>query len=213
MADPVSPHNFGLEADLAELDRHLATYGPDLSRWPPSSAHRFQPLLADSADAQRMVDEARALEQLVSKAHEVDRAGLSPQRLRLLRESVMRAAAGGSPPGVATGAAVRADVPTLARAPNLTLARAPDSTISRAPEPAHGASTRRVARVLGWPAGAAMAASLVLGLAGGVSGLLDQFMPPDTPFAIEQAGRHLDPDAAELAFGGGPIDFDEEDTL
>lgn len=57
-----------LEALAAMLDVH----GGEQARWPKAAAGRFAPLIARSAEAQRLVAEAKALDRLLAEANDAD---------------------------------------------------------------------------------------------------------------------------------------------
>ena len=66
-------------------------------------------------------------------------------------------------------------------------------------------------RLLGWPAAALLAASLVLGVFAGTAGMVDEPMQSITALTVPDTDT--DDDASRLAFGSDDGSLNEEDTL
>ena len=73
--------------------------------------------------------------------------------------------------------------------------------------------SRTPQRTWGLPAGAALAASLGLGLLIGTFGIADRILRPADPAIQDLASSDVDGEDSELAFGADFSDLDEEDTL
>ncbi len=192
-----------LSEDQQALEQHLASYGPDLARWPVHARQRFAVLLASDATAQRLLREAKALESVLAQGL----TSSSPRHHSLsLRDNVLQAAALEGAPGEASVApslnpATKFDPGTI---------RSIGSTRSGA------ASLPPPQAFLSWPAGVALAASLVLGIMVGMQGLADRAFAPagQSTSELTSAGAAFDDDEEdELAFEAGLSDLDEEGTL
>lgn len=71
-------------ATLEGLQRLLDVYGADRSRWPARERLRYVPLLAESAEARRLMAEARALDALLDEAPAPDNADLEALAARIM---------------------------------------------------------------------------------------------------------------------------------
>ena len=123
--------------ELSALGAVLDVHGGEQARWPKATIARFAPLIARSADAQRMIAEATALDRLLAEADDAE-ARPTP-RQAALADRIM-AATGASAKPVSGGNVV-----------GIGSAR---ETVAR----------RRVAPRQSWQAAALLAASLVAGL-------------------------------------------------
>jgi len=187
------------DRDLDALNRHLDAYGPDMARWPLHSQQQFVALLTSDARAQQLWQEAKAIEALVSKVlvePVPDPSREQIDRLQRLHASVMAAAATGH------GAASSYE---------------PFSTGPMREALARRSASRSMAAVAGWPAYAALAASLVLGLLAGTLGIADRSLERlqvvgwgDGPSANGVSDDDVDD---ELAFDTGLDGLEEENTL
>lgn len=179
MTDKITRDGAGLDA----LDRVLERFGADRTRWPAPVRREFAGLLATSAEAQRRLREAEALDRLL------DLAPAPAFDTRALADRIM--------------AAVEAETPAAARAP----APKPWSIFERRRAPARPASLR--APEAQWPAAALLAASLVLGAVFGLSGTLDTALNP----MVAEATEETEIDPGLIAFDSGGLDMFEEDLL
>ena len=174
------------DADLAVFNERLATYGPNFEKWPLAGRAQGTALLAKSPAARNAMVEAKALEALIMRT--LDQAPTATVAAAF-RDRVMNAA-------IAEGFAGERPIEIL-------------NVPGRRAEP-RAAGVQRAPAATGyrasyWPA--ALAASLVLGLLTGASGLAGR--------AVDIAGLQQD-DAAEVAdvsLGLEVSDFDEEDML
>lgn len=122
--------------ELAALGAVLDVHGGDEARWPKAAVERFAPLISRSAEARRMIAEAKALDRLLAEADDAD---VRPTpRQAALADRIM-AATGASAAPVPAGNVVG---------------------IGSARETARS----RVAPRQSWQAAALLAASLVAGL-------------------------------------------------
>ncbi len=140
--------------ELDALERLLDVYGADRTRWPARERLQFASLITDEPEAQRLMAEAAALDQLLDLAPTA-----SKERERALTERVV--------------AAARVQQHKPLRASEVSPAV---SNIVKLP-----AWVRRpqIAGAFGasdWPAAGLLAASLVLGVMLGSAGMLDSTM-------------------------------------
>lgn len=132
--------------DIAALRRLLDTYGGDASRWPQAEARRVAPLLARDGPARALLAEARALDKILARAPITQ-----PERRQRLADRI------------AAAANVETDTATMRRGPNVL-------DLTRASGPARRAPIVR--RAGQWQAAALLAASLLVGVFAGVSGIV-----------------------------------------
>jgi hypothetical protein len=201
-----------LSQDLQALEQHLAAYGPDLARWPVHSQQQFAVLLASDSTAQRMLSEAKALESVVAQGllgagPERESSTHPTQKSRGIRDSVLQAAAREGAPGM-----------PLLETPEFAATRFDPATIrslnSKRTVGGDRGHDRRSPSLFGWPAGAMLAASLVLGILIGARGMTDRGFASGGVSGLDQTAADDNLDAAdELAFDVGIGDVDEEDTL
>ena len=204
MTETIHSHASELEA----LENHLAVYGPDLSRWPLATQQRFVVLLTNNGEAQRLMTEAKALHRVV---FEGPIPAVQPEHASALRARLMRAVeverGTVSLMGASLGLRLRDSIPVEVQ----------DRPTKNLPRQAAAQPMLAQPRVFGLSAGAALAASLVLGLVAGTLGLADQILAPVSPIVSTQTDHNVEPDEAslddELAFGSDVFDFDEEGTL
>ncbi len=214
-----------LSQDLESLAHHLEAHGPDLSRWPLQSQQKFAGLLASNGAAQQLMREAKALDRLVERGLMASPpAGQSSQpqydRLARLRATVLQAAASEGAPRVVLPAAMEISQTADGAELEWPAARTAEQALAAPSGPPE--TTAQVERLrlrsqprafFGWPATAAMAASLALGVFAGARSGDDPLFAPQSP---SELGSMADDDEladAELAFGAGFGDVDEEDTL
>lgn len=133
----------------------LDAYGGDLARWPSQHAPAAEALLRRSAEARSRLAEAQALDRLLGETPTPD-----PVRLSLLADRIARSAAAEGPrlPHLSASAPVE-----TARVIRLPSSR-PDV---RMPAVARASSVR--APVTPWRSAAALAASLLMGVAIGLT--------------------------------------------
>lgn len=181
---------------LDRFESLLEAYGGDFSRWPAGLVGEAAALVVQSPEARRRLAEAQALDRLLGKASGVDR-----QRLNRLADRILAATA---EDGRTASEVVSAD--GLDRQAGHTGARivrlpVPSRRVPPA-APAHAAAADgRSSRSGGqWRATAALAASLMLGIA---IGLTD--VGPDTTLNVTSL---LQPSAseAEIVLSGLQID-------
>lgn len=162
----MSAENETLSGELAALSAVLDGYGADLARWPAAERVRFATLLATNPAAGRLRAEAQAFERLLSLAPEVDPQ--SKAKADALADRIMAAAAAAGPER--RGSAIRTEVSNLrARSAAVT----PLGSGSTLPRSMTAAPSRSA-----WPALALLAASLLVGIVGGASGVMDRFGAP-----------------------------------
>jgi hypothetical protein len=211
--------------DLQNLARHLEAQGPDLSRWPLQTQQRFAGLLASNQAAQSMLREARALEAvvergLVASIESGPLLQLQADRLARLRTTVLQAAAAEGAPRAVLQAPM--EISQTADGAELEWPAARTAEQAQTTSQIVERSVEQVARLrprpmqrsfFGLPAMAAMAASLVLGLFLGARGLDGQVFAPAAQPDNATLTDEDDLDDAEMAFGAGFGDVDEENTL
>lgn len=182
-----------IEALGALVDR----FGADRTRWPAPDRLRFAALLKDSAEARRVLAEAEAFDRLLDTAPLVD-AG---RRAALADRIVARALAEGG----SDAAASRTTMTPAAAQPRVT-----DLERARAARAATAAASRRPRLGVSspWPAAALLAASLVLGIFAGSSGLL-----PAANFGLTAGAADSDYYGRAFALGPEVGTAADEDTL
>jgi hypothetical protein len=180
MADEHTRLNGELQA-LAEL---LDTYGVDRSRWPVGARARFEPLIGDSPDAQRLVGDAKALDRLLAQAPQAPARQVEAVKARIFAE---------------IGAEV-ADA--TAGSGNVVAMKRPAATAGPSPNAAR--------RVL-WREAMVLAASLVLGVVGGTTGAFEAAGIP-LP-GLLGAATDSEFDVSGTALGSDFAGVGEEDTL
>lgn len=136
------------EAEIRALKALLEIHGADRTRWPAAERLRFAPLIASDAGAQGLMAEAEALDRLLDHADEPEAA--VP---RALSDRVVAAAARES------GWQGTASAPVRTR----------DGLAGRS-------ATPRTAGAAAWSVPALLAASLVVGVLAGASGMFDPAM-------------------------------------
>ena len=134
-----------LQAERAALQGILDAFGGDPARWPAAAKARFVPVLAQDSAARAAVAEARALDSVLSRAPRVAAAREAALLDRIMAE--------------ATAETAGCDGVVIA----MTRSRGGDARPTGAMLPARRAS---------WQAAALLAASLMIGVLGGASGLL-----------------------------------------
>lgn len=187
--------------EIAALGRLLETCGADRTRWPAPERLRFAPLLKSEKSARDMVAEAAALDRLLDTAPQVSGA-----RAAALAERIVAAAhrnpQSAAPAGHAAAAAMQ-PVDVSARGITDLAARRAVGLLRPVVRLPFGRAS--------WPAAGMLAASLVLGIFAGDSGVLGsaiQILP-----GIAQSEG--DSDSLHLALGGenGTAVATDEDTL
>ena len=206
MTDATQKSNLELDA----LAQCLAVHGPDTSRWPLQSQHRFAALVAGNVTAQKMLREAAALERLVR-----DAPAPNPKRLQQLRDRVMQAAA--QTPRAQIAAPVTLVPVPVVPVPVVPVPASWPGLATASPSPDQSVNSRMgrnqpvmPLRIFGLPASLALAASLLLGIVVGGAGLPETPWGSEVPAAMASEG---DADDAELAFGTESSDLDAEDFL
>lgn len=154
-------------ATIEGLQRLLDVYGADRSRWPARERLRYVPLLAESADARRLLEEARALDALLDEAPAPNDADIDVLATRIMT------AAGASP----------------ATRPSTVTAFKPRARVG---------ARRSGDSGFGWPAAALLAASLVLGVFAGTTGMVDA--PMSALAELGASAPEQDEDMSRLAF-------------
>jgi len=172
--------------EIEALAALLDAFGADTGRWPAGAAVRFAPLLAESADARRLVAEARALDQLLTMTAAAERSVRPDLAARMADRVLARAA---RPPGIETRPS---NVVPLPR---------------RRPETVAPAS--RVKRPTEWRAAALLAASLLCGLYIGGQGTGDDLVNA----AAEVIGVGTFVDSATYVLADVSLASLEEDAL
>jgi hypothetical protein len=147
-----------------ELEALLDTFGDERARWPLAQRAAAEALLATSPAARRLLAEAEALDRVLASASVPDADQLARLGDRIMAAAGLDPAVQSSPP--ATGNVIR--LPQRgrpgARQPE-PAGRPAAALVSGRPRPA------AVRPVAGWQAAAALAASLVLGIAIGTTEL------------------------------------------
>ena len=140
----------------------LEAYGGNLARWPASHVLAAQGLLQGSAEARARLADAVALDRVIDKASNPD-----PRRLRALADRIVAAAASEASRREATGQPASeqrdSEGARIIRLP-LPQARRLSPIDAAALQPRTAARPRRQ-----WPAAAALAASLLMGMAIGLT--------------------------------------------
>jgi hypothetical protein len=170
----------GIEA----LKRLLEIFGADRSRWPARDRLKFAELLAESAEARRLVAEAEAFDRLLDQAPEPKATDITALSKRIL-------------------AAAAADAPADRASKT--------QTFSRAAKPGGEPLRRQARRMVDWPAAALMAASLMLGIFAGTNGYLGDVTGSETEIVLNASYEQSD--ASALAFGTDEASLLEEDLL
>ena len=127
-----------LTAALGELQTIVDTCGGDRTRWPAAERLRLAPLITTNERARQIVAEAHALDQVLDLAPTV-----SDSRERALAARILAATRPGLP---VTSGAYSAPAPARGSVPSGLAVRTHAKAMAR------------------WPAGALLAASLVLGV-------------------------------------------------
>lgn len=184
-----------------EFERLLETYGGDFDRWPEASRAPARELVARGATASRALSEARALDQTLARAPLPAASRLSPLSDRILAAAI-------------AGAAKPAMEPSLGHRPTarvipLPLRRPGGASPRVAPLGQQTPPSSPIPERVRWRAATALAASLVLGIALGVSDLAPTSVLGLVSFTEAQAGD------AELVLsalqGNGLGGLDEDD--
>lgn len=142
---------------MERFESLLEAYGGNLARWPARHVLSVQGLLRDSTEARTLLAEAQALDRVLDKASRPD-----PQRLRRLADRIVETAAGEMPRrDVKASPALGRQDGEGARVIRLPLPKAaPRASIDAADrQPRDIPRPKRQ-----WPAAAALAASLVMGM-------------------------------------------------
>ncbi len=195
MKTPTPPRS----ADFQALEEQLALYGPDLQRWPVADQQRFIALLATNAAARYALGEAQALESLLTEPAQADPAFRVRVMDALAAELAGQARRDTSQP---SGVAAARAPPLSARASSLSARASSQSARARVLAPP---------RLLGGRAQAALAASLILGMLAGATGIGNQVVAPISTLAWVAPDDGLD--AADMALGTSVSDLDEENAL
>lgn len=164
--------------EIEALRGLLETYGSDRTRWPARERLRFANLIAQDAQARAMMTEAAALDRLLDMAPQV-----SSEREFALAARIIAAAM------VTERSATSAGTPA-----NQASSRGNVLDLNAARQRSAGGFYRRPVRKAGWQAAGLMAASLIIGVMAGASGLLNPF--PSSGSVIES-----EIDAGQLALG------------
>lgn len=148
---------------IERFERLLDSYGGDRARWPLSLAGSAEALLRASAEARRKLDEAQALDRLLDTPPVVDGARLGALADRILAQatSVPR----GQPEVSAAKPA------PIDRRGQIIRLPAPAMRAPRPVQPAARKPARARAFDIPWRAAAALAASLLMGVAIGLTDL------------------------------------------
>lgn len=180
------------ETGLEELRGVLDAYGADPARWPQSAREQLVSLTTQSTEAARLLEEARALDQVLGFAPVAGERDVRSASAGLLaRLAAMEESSGAS--SVSTGN------PSLG---------AGEATIVAFP--AGKPAPRKASRAISWREPAILAASLLIGVFAGGQGLLDQAGLP----VAEWAGwSSEEDDLSILAMEGGSTEGLEEDLL
>ncbi len=172
--------------DIADLVHRLDVSGADRTRWPAQERLRFASLIANSEEAQRLVEEAAAFDRLLDQV-----PGADDGKLGGLVEQIVAAAEAEGRPDTGNVVPMRARSGALAKR----------------------AAARPVINRNTWSAAALLAASLLVGAFVGTSGLLGSAVPNlQDEFAVAEAD--VDGlDAAELLWDGDRTDLFSGETL
>jgi hypothetical protein len=181
------------------LEHLLEVYGADRTRWPARERLRFASVIAEDAEAKRLLAEATALGSLLDLAPRASEA-----RERALQERIVAKAVRTSDKKLAVVGG-RAPDPAALRLP---VERSATGRLS-------GRSSGRFAdRFSGralrdWPAAAVLAASLMIGVYLGSAGTLDTALQQ----AAEATGLTAVSDTSHVALGEEIVGTTEEDLL
>jgi hypothetical protein len=175
-----------MKREIEALAALLDAFGADAARWPAGAEARFAPLLAENAEARRLVAEACALDRLLTRTASAE-PSVAPDVAARVADRVL--ARGTRPVGVAPRASNV--VPLPRRTP---LAGTPASPAKRPTE---------------WRAVALLAASLLCGLYIGGQGTGDDLLNA----AAEVIGVGTFVDSATLALADTSLASLEEEAL
>lgn len=177
-------------AELAILERLLASHGADRTRWPAPERLRLANLLANSEEAKRLLKETAALDRLLDLAPQP-----GPERTKAAARRIGTAITGAAPARVASiqGKAVT-------RGPER---RGWLSSVSRATGYRGDAAQAMAAGLL--------AASLLIGAFAGSSGALNTVLEPFTEEVADDNDSAVD--ATQLALGADAAGLVEEERL
>ena len=166
-------------AALGELQTIVDTCGGDRTRWPAAGRLRLAPVIASDKRAREIVAQAHALDRLLDLAPTVP-----DSRERALASRILAATRPGLP--VASGASSA-------------------SAVARASVPSVLAARTQAKAMARWPAGALLAASLVLGVLVGSSGIAT----PAVSYIADALGlADEEPELAQLS----DVSMNGEDT-
>ncbi len=195
--------NKSTKRDIEALTQLIERFGADRTRWPAPERLRFAGLLASDGEARRLLREAEAFDRLLDMAPRVS----APRQAALADRIVAKALA---EPRVARGGG-----PALSGAPAGAAHRPPEIELGAGNVTSMGEAraARRPMRPMlersSWPAAALLAASLVLGLFAGNTGLF-----PDVGLSLAgMAAGDSDIDGRTLALGPEVGSAADEDTL
>lgn len=172
--------------DRQALTRLLEVYGANRTRWPARERLQFAGILAEDKDAQRLLREAAALDDLLDRA-----SSAAEDREQALKERIM-------------AAALRSSEPKLA----VVVGAHDKHRAGLRPMMSRGRAAARHE----WPAAAMLAASLFVGVLLGSAGTVTntvQDVAEVTGFAT--AGEIGD--GSQLALGDDLVAFADEDLL
>jgi hypothetical protein len=161
-------------SEMDALVRRLEISGADRTRWPAQERLRFAPLIAHDEVARQLVAEAAALDLVLDQAPVLERARHAP-----LIDRIVAAAE-------AEGMKVASNV-------------VPFGGAGRKSQP--GADKAPLVRRGTWQAAALLAASLVVGVFAGSSGMIGSAV---SPFGGSFATADADADVSELILAGSP---------
>jgi hypothetical protein len=170
--------------DRQALERLLAIYGADRTRWPARERLRFASVIAEDAVARRQFDEAAALDRVLDLAPRASEA-----RVEALKSRIVAAALSSSDKGLVRATAPQAGGNVIP----LTRRSTFKPTFSRAE----------------WPAAAVLAASLVLGVMLGTYGTFDTAMQE----VAAVTGYSSSTDSSQLALADDIYMSGDEDQL
>lgn len=136
-------------ARLEQLRLTLDTFGADRTRWPAQRRHELSQFIAASTEAQTLMADAAAFDRLLDMAPTLDGA-----RQQALLDSILKAAE---------------------RTPRVVIENAPAVRPPAVRSPTVRSIERRNVRRWGGGAGAALAASLMLGIFAGQMGTVSSF--------------------------------------
>ncbi len=174
-----------LTGELQALADLLDTHGVDRARWPVGARARFEPLIGDNLEAQRLVGDAKALDRLLAQAPEAPARQVEAVKSRIFAELGA---------GMGTAHAGKDNVVAIKR----SAAKAVH------PQSVAGRSLWREAMVL--------AASLVLGVVAGTTGAFEAAGIP-LPGLSGTAATDSEFDVSETVLGSDIASGVEEDTL